>query len=97
MASRVWDMEHSLREVMRKHDGFLCSQLCYVWDVIRKSAIIETTNCTPDHTPSHFSLSTEDCGPWLLSLLGAPSSSTVLLRSPPGSSARSPTSNKKIQ
>jgi hypothetical protein len=39
----------------------------------------------------------EGCSPWLLSLLGAPSSSAVGLRSPPVPSACSSASNKKIQ
>jgi len=48
-----WDMEHSFVWVVGKNNRFVLSQLCYVLDVIRKSAIIETTNVTPDHTPSH--------------------------------------------
>src|SRR5215475_5757594 len=44
-----------------------------VLDVIRKSTIIETTNCTPDHTPSHFSLSTEDLqGKYCMSFVQCP-------------------------
>ena len=43
-----------------------------------------------------YPLEAEGCDPWLLSLLGALSSSVVLLRSPPGPSARSPAYNKEI-